>query len=140
MTGLSRKRGTSILEAMVSLTLLSTVLSVSLPLVVRHGRLLVDQRDYRLALDELTNQLDRLTALPNEELAAELQNLAVSPFTADRLANARLHGELEPAEIGSRLNLRLTWGGREQHQVSLAGWSIPAAQPTGEPAASELSP
>ena len=62
----------------VAFVLLSTVMSVATPLLVRHGRLLIDQRRYRLALDEVSNQLDRLTALSEEEARAALGQLELS--------------------------------------------------------------
>jgi hypothetical protein len=125
MTTTSSRRGTSALEVLVALTLLTSTLSLSLPLVVRHGRLLVDQRDYRLALDELSNQMDRLTALPENEVQTAREGLAVSEFAAARLSQAKLSREFEPVDIGGRLTLRLTWGGQEQHDVSMAAWIIP---------------
>ena len=63
------RRGTSALEVLVSFILLGGVLAISTPLVVTHGRLLKAQRNYRMALDELSNQLDRLSALPSAELS-----------------------------------------------------------------------
>jgi hypothetical protein len=50
------RRGTTILELLVSFSQLITVLSLSATLVVRHGRILTSSRQYRLALDELSNQ------------------------------------------------------------------------------------
>ncbi len=136
---LARKRrtglGTSAIEVIVALSLLTTTLTLSLPLVVRHGRLLTAQRHYRLALDELSNQLERLTALPEDKLAEALQRLAASPFTASRLPGVELSGQLEPADIGARLTLELTWDEPRQRAapVALAAW-IPAAsqQPSGQ--------
>ena len=119
------KRGTSSLEVLVAFTLLSSVLSLSLPLVVRHGRLLKDQRSYRIALDELSNQLDRLTALPETELLATLEQLAPSKFAETRLPSAELVGEFEPAEVGRRVTLRLSWNGPQRRRVSMAAWIIP---------------
>ncbi|MEX2316008.1 MAG: hypothetical protein WD669_02580 [Pirellulales bacterium] len=117
----------------MSCTLLTTVLAVATPLVVRHGRLLTAQRDYRVALDELSNQLERLTALPPRELAAELDNLKPSPHTAGRLRGAELRGELQPAEFGQRLTLRLAWDEpqRAKAPVVMAAWIFPNSPPPG---------
>jgi len=59
-----RRAGATSLEAMMGLTLLSAVLTFATPLIVRHGRLVTAQRNYRLALDEVSNQLERLRVLP----------------------------------------------------------------------------
>jgi len=117
------------------LTLLSSVLAFSTPLVVRHGRLLTSQRDYRLALDELSNQLERLSALPAAELPAAVARLAPSEFAATRLHGAELRAELSPANMGQRLTLRLSWDEpqRRAAPVTLAAWIIPDGQPSSNP-------
>jgi len=117
-------RGTSSLEILVAFSLLTTVMGVAMPLVVRHGRLLTAQREYRIALDELENQLDRLTALPETELSAAIKQLSPSEFVAARLHDAMLTGEITREEIGSRIMLRLSWDEthRREAPVMLSGW------------------
>ena len=116
------------MEALVALTLLTTVLSVSVPMVVRHGRLLTTQRDYRLALDELSNQLERLTALPTDALPAALANLTPSAWAAARLVDVDLQGSMERLEFAHRVTLRLSWDepGRQSAPLTLTGWVYPA--------------
>ena len=58
--------------------------------MVRHGRLLTSEQNYRLALDELSNQLDRLTALPGNEFSLAVKELQLTPFTAERLSDVKL--------------------------------------------------
>jgi hypothetical protein len=129
--GCPRRPGTSSIEVLVAFTLLSTALSLSLPLVVRHGRLLESCRHYRLALDELSNQLDRLTALPESDAQVALKQLKPSPFIAAHLPDAELTGQLQPADIGSRLTLRLSWDDIPQRPttVAMAAWILPAVTP-----------
>jgi hypothetical protein len=113
---------------------LTTALTLSLPLVVRHGRLLESCRHYRLALDELSNQLDRLTALPEADARAELEQLKPSSFIAAKLPGAELTGQLQPADIGNRLTLRLSWNDLPQRPttVPMSAWILPAGPlPTG---------
>src|SRR2546423_15470355 len=123
-----RRLATSVLEVIVSLTLLMSVLSVSLPLIVRHGRLLMVQQHYRLALDELSNQLDRLTGMRAEDVPLALKQLSVSPFTAARLVGAKLNAEMKPAEIGQRLTVRLTWKDSQDQSATMTGWVLPSRQ------------
>lgn len=120
---LSVRRGATVLEVLVACTLLSTVLSVATPLVIQHNRLLTAHRDYQLALDELSNQLERLTALPAAELPAALEKLSPSDLATAHLHDAQLTGELA-ADQGQRLTLHLTWGEpqRRSAPVSLAAW------------------
>jgi hypothetical protein len=121
--------GTSSLETLVALTLLTTALAFATPLAVRHGRLLTAQRDYRLALDELTNQLERLTALSAEERAAALERLTPSEFAAAHLRGAAFQADLHPADSGQFLTLKLSWDEpqRSAAPVQLTGWCPPNA-------------
>ena len=123
------RRGTSALEVLVSFTLLSSVLALSTPLVVAHGRLLKAQRDYRLALDELSNQLDRLTVTPEPDLPKALGELAASPLTASRLPGARLRGQVADTEFGKRVTVEIWWDepNRQAAPLRLAAWVLPRA-------------
>jgi hypothetical protein len=109
-------------------------------LVVRHGRLLIEQRNYRIALDELTNQLDRITALPEAEVPAAVAKLSPSEFAAARLSHIELAGEVAPADIGRRVTLRLTWGGLQPHTISMAAWLTPKPQQPADEQPREESP
>ena len=130
-TALRRSRpAASSIEVLVAFTLLSTALSLMLPLVVRHGRLLESCRHYRLALDELSNELDRLTALPPAEAKSAVAELAPSLFIATNLPGAKLTGELQPVDIGDRLSLQLSWDDMPEHptSVTMAAWILPTTQ------------
>jgi hypothetical protein len=118
----ANRRALSSLEVLVSLTLLLSVLSCSMVLIARHGRLLVAQRHYRIALDELSNQLDRITALPAADVPEAVKKVSVSHFAAERLPGAKLSGELKPADVGQRVNLRLVWKEHAEQAASLTGW------------------
>lgn len=119
------RAGLSTLDVLVALTLLTAVLSVSTPLLMRHARLLKSQRDYRLALDELSNQLDRLTAISTRELPDEINKLAPSEFLTERIPGIRLGGELKAAGDVTRVTLRLSWPESMHHPpVSLAAWVL----------------
>jgi len=117
----------STLEVLVALTLLMSVMSFSLTLIVRHSRLLVAQRHYRIALDELSNQLDRLTALPGDKVPQAVNQLSLSSFATERLPAAKLTAELKPADIGQRVLLHLTWNESYEESASMAGWVLPSA-------------
>jgi hypothetical protein len=113
------------LEVIVALTLLMSVLSVSLPLVFRHGHLLVAQRHYRQAMDEVSNQLDRLTSLKAADLGEALKHLSPSSFVAARLSNVKLHSEAKAEDGGQRVTLRLSWNDPREEQVTMTGWVFP---------------
>jgi hypothetical protein len=124
-----RRCGISSLEVLVSLTLLTSVLALATPLIVAHGRLLKQQRYYRLALDELSNQHERLSTLPAEELSAAIEALTPSPLATERLPGAALRGELADARFGRRLTLEIWWDepNRDAAPVRLTAWFASAA-------------
>jgi hypothetical protein len=121
------RRATTMLEVLVSFTLLISVLGVSAPLIVRQGRLMSGQRQYRMALDEATNQLERLSSLSETQCRKELDSLKPSELIAQRLPRVKLHGKLEAADIGQRLTLQLTWGDRPHAgtSITMAAWILP---------------
>jgi hypothetical protein len=125
------------IEMLVAFTLLTTALSLSLPLIIRHGRLLESCRHYRLALDEISNQLDRLTALPTTDASSALAKLAPSKLIADKLPGAKLSGVLQPADLGERLTLHLSWLETPEHPttLSMAAWFLPAGERSPDAAA-----
>jgi hypothetical protein len=124
-----RRAGTGALDLLVSFTLLVTAMCLAVPLIVQHGRVLKSQRNYRLALDEVANQLEHLTSQSPDAMPAAIQGLAPSDFVRQRLRAAKLSAELQPAESGSCIVLKLTW--REANQqstaVTLVGWAVPGA-------------
>lgn len=134
------RRATTSLELLVAFTLITAALTGATPLVVAHGRLLKAQRDYRVALDELSNQLESLTALPPAEVVQELSAIATSEFTASRLPGAQLRGQLGEGALGLHVTLELWWDepNRQAAPVRLTGWLKPQRGPA--PAANEEQP
>jgi hypothetical protein len=118
------RRGSTLVELLVGFLLIVTTLGVSAPLVVRHERLLIDADHYRIALDELTNQLGRLRATPAAQIDAALQQLKPSELTAQRLAGAKLAGNVESGDSGRRVKLQLSWDEPQRRTlpVELVAW------------------
>lgn len=129
---MNRRFGASSLECVVAFTLLSSALAFATPLVVKHRRLVTSQREYRLALDEVTNQLERLTALPSGEVEKAVEQLNLSEFAAERLPEAKLRGEIRSEEIGRQVTLSLTWVQPTAAPVTLTTWILPNRMATVE--------
>jgi len=128
------RSGSTALEALVAFTLLSAALTFTTPLVVQHSRLLKAQRDYRLALDEVSNQIERLSLLPTDELSGALSQLKPSELIAAKLPGAELGGQLDDSDIGRRLTLRLSWQVQgSPTTLSLFTWLLPASQGRAQP-------
>ncbi len=135
-----RRGGFTITELIVAATLLVVLMSVVGSLTVSSGRLWQDSRHYRLAIDELSNQLDRLTALDEDDLEVALVELAPSSQISSVLSNPILTAESISDENGTRLVLQLAWDRLgKKTPVTLVGWVNPL--PTSETAtANEETP
>lgn len=94
------------------------------PLVVKHRRLVNSQREYRLATDEVTNQFERLTALPSGRVEQAIEQLTLSTFAADRLPEAKLRGEIRSVEIGLQITVSITWEQPTAAPVTITGSGV----------------
>jgi hypothetical protein len=144
----ARRGGFTMIELLVSATLLMSIISLGATLSVQSGRLWQECRYQRLGLDELSGQLDRLTSLDQDQRAAALAELVPSEPILAALPNAQLTSEIITDRDGTRLILRLAWdrlGGSKQ--IVLVGWidPLPASaadlgQQTAEPEPEEQTP
>ena len=137
----SRSRlGTTIAEFVVACALLGSLMLFVVPSAIRIGRLQQALRHERIAMDEVTNQLDRLTQLPVDQLKQQVDNLTPSEFALSGLPNPGLSGTLRNSEGGYRLALEISWDspGRRAAPLSMATWIYPAA--TTEPGEEDPAP
>lgn len=118
--------GSAITELIVAATLLITGLSLLGTVAFRTGKLWQDTRHYQLAMDELTNQLERLTSLDEVEIDEQLAELTVSTTVEDILPSAKLSGRKLSDGNGTRVLLEIEWdrlGNSEP--LTLVGWISP---------------
>lgn len=124
------RRGITLFELLVAFSILGVIVSASAGLLVRNGRLLLSARNQRIAIDELSNQMERLRSLPLPEPGAFVPGPTPSAFAAARLPGATLSLVADPPRAGSerRVELAIEWNepGRRGHPLRLVGW-IPAA-------------
>lgn len=127
------RRGSIAAELLVAASLLVCMIGILTPLTVRTSRLWRESRQVRLAMGELSNQLDVLTSLDPDALAESLEDLAVSEEAELALPNANLRGEKVSDEHGTRLVLKIDWD-RPVKAVPLAlvGWIDAAAVESDE--------
>ena len=77
-------------------------------------------------MDELSNQLERLTSLPPADRKNALAELAVSEDLEAMLPTATLTANVENDENGTRIVLGLNWDRPGKPQpVTLVGWLDP---------------
>ena len=124
-----KRRGLMITELIVAATLLITALSLVVTLSFRTGKLWQDSRHYKLAVEELTNQLERLTVLDETELDAALAELETSETIQSALPNPRLSGTKLSDENGPRVILEIQWDRIGQAEpLTLVGWLVPTRE------------
>lgn len=124
-----RRSGLTLLELIVSATLFIGLISIAIPLTVRATRLWQDARCYRLAINELSNQLEDLTVLGDQERQQLLSDWKPSDELLHTLPAAKLTGETIDDADGKRLKLSLSWRrGLDAQPVTMVGWLHPERQ------------
>ena len=104
-----QRRGSTLTELIVAGGLLVTAFGLVGTCVVGGQRVQRMQREHTLAVDELSNQLERLTSLPPSEIDDRLQHLEPSAWLAERLPEARWTALRSSDELGDRIELQLQW-------------------------------
>jgi Tfp pilus assembly protein PilV len=124
------RRGTTLIECMVAASILTVAIATVTMAVFRIGRIWTDTGHYRIALQEVSNQLETLTQLPPDQAKTAIDSLVVSSDVARSLVDAKFSGELIQDEFGDRVKLALTWGDdRSNRPIHMTAW---LAQPTTE--------
>jgi len=127
ITSSHRRRGTTMIELIVACSLLATLILVVVPSVIRIGQVQRTMRHDRIALDEMSNQLERLTELPFSQINQEIPKLTASEFATNGLPNPQLSGEIEESELGYQIVLQMSWDspGRIAVPLRMATWIFP---------------
>lgn len=118
-----RRTGGMMVELVVAATLLVALIGTFTPMSLSAGRLWQQTRQHQLALDELSNQLDRLLVLSEPDRAAAIESLQPSAAALAALPEASLSAVQQSDRDGVRVKVELSW----QRAVpavplSLTGW------------------
>jgi len=131
----------ALLEIIVAATLITTGLAVIAKLTIASGRMWMQTRHERLALEELSNQLELLVAMQRNDRDEAIANLTPSPHITSSLVGASLEADFLRDQDGSRIALTIRWGDQHEEssdeeqqsilqgrtrQMSLVGWVDPA--------------
>ncbi len=121
--GRHSRHGGTIADLLVAATLLGMLITTLMTLTVQSGRLRQQTRQQQLALDELTNQLQRLLTLDEDKRTSSLEKLESSEEIKSSLPPFTLHAEEFDDKQGKWMQLTLTWHPpRNSPPVSLVGW------------------
>lgn len=120
---MSVRRGVTMIELVVAAVVMTMVMSLITSLCFRISCIWQDTGHYRVAVAELSNQLDQLTQMSPELVLEELETLQPSEHCKRTLHDPQLDGELSQSEIGTQIRLQLNWSRRHPGQpVELVGW------------------
>jgi len=133
-----RRRGITMVELVISSVMLLTVMTFVTSICFRVNLVWKDVNHHRVALGELTNQLEVLTLMTPEEANTALENLEASETCKRTLASPEMSGEAIEDDLGTRIVLRMAWHpDPEVKPVELAGWIISAKPASKKDASSD---
>jgi len=126
----SRRSAVTLTELVVAAAITISAMSMITTLAVRSVRLQQDTRHQQLVIDDLSNELEKLTGLPAGEREAAIAELAPSDYLRSALPSVAITAETIRDGDGERLMLSLNWDRPGNPQpVTLVGWLHPLADP-----------
>lgn len=121
--------GFTIIEVLVTAGLLTVVMSFVSSMVFRINNVWRDTGHQRAAMNELSNQLERLTLMTPDEVSAAIDSLQPSDTVSRTLADPKFSGELIEDDWGHRIVLKLDWQRPYPGKpVQLVGWLPPVSE------------
>lgn len=118
-----RRRGVTTIELVVSAMLLMAVMTFVTTLCFRINLVWKDIGHHRVAVGELSNQLESLQRMTPAEAQAAVESLEPSLLCRRTLRDPELEGELIADELGNRIVLQINWARRNPGQpIELAAW------------------
>lgn len=115
--------GVTLVELIVAATLVVSGLTVIGKLSVSTGRMWQQTRFEQFALEELSNQLEHLLALPAEQRDVALSQIVPSDLAISRLPDPVITSRLLGDQAGQRIELQISWNRvGPAKPMSLVGW------------------
>ena len=113
----------TVIELVVSAMLLVTVMTFMTTLCFRVNLVWKDIGHHRVAVGELSNQLEELQRMTPEDVEDELTNLQPSELCQLTLRDPKLTGRLVKDELGNRIDLEINWTRQNPGQpIVLSAW------------------
>lgn len=117
------RRAFLLTEVVVAAMVLSVAITVLTQIWVRTPRLQRDTRQHRIAVEEASNQLDRLAALDETARANQLVRLNLSPIAEQALPSVSISAGESNSEAGRRITVIVSWDRfGERSRVALTQW------------------
>jgi hypothetical protein len=131
-----QRRGITAIELVVSAMLLMTVMTFVTTLCFRINMVWQDIGHHRVAVGELSNQLESLQRMTPAEAQEALGTLQPSALCRRTLRDPELDGEMIKDDLGNRIVLKINWTRQNPGQpIELAAWlATDSSSPTeGQP-------
>ena len=123
-----QRSGISMAELVASAAVLTLLMSMVTGMCYRISTIWKDVGHHRVALVELSNQLDRLTTMEVEQAREELESIAATSTCSRTLRDPKLKGELVETDLGTQVNLELNWTRvNPGTPVRFSGWIVKEA-------------
>ena len=123
------RSGITSVELIISSILLITVISFVTTICFQINLVWKDIHHHRVAMGELSNQLEELTQLSRVSAEEAINDLQPSSVCVRSLRNPVLQGELTDDAFGTRIVLQINWDRRNPGKpIELVGW-ITSDQP-----------
>ena len=120
-----QRRGLVAMEMLVAIVVLCATVTVVTGLLFKCGMIWRDVSQYRVAVHELSAQLEELTLMDANSVTERIGELKPSAVSAERLPDAKLSGLLVKDSLGTRVELSINWKRMvESKPVVLCGWLI----------------
>lgn len=117
------RSGITLVELMVAATLVVSGLATIGKLSIASGRMWQQTRHEQVALEELSNQLERLIALPPAQRGDAIAQLKPSALAAGRLPGVTITAQSLEDHAGQRIALQINWErSAPAKPLTLVGW------------------
>ena len=121
----SNRRGFTSMEMLAAAVILCATVTVVTNLLFKCGMVWRDVSQHRVAMHELSAQLEGLTLMEADSVAEKIGQLKPSAICSDRLPEAKLTGSLVEDSLGVRIELSINWKRAvESKPMVLCGWLI----------------
>lgn len=128
-----QRGGVSSIEFLVSFSVMVTVMTFATSMTLNISRVWRDIEHQRLAVSELSNQLEELVRLSGEDLNQRVSQIEPSEFCNQGLDEPRISAKISSDALGQRIDLELAWKRHPvEKKVRLSGWAIDEQEKSAE--------
>lgn len=128
-----QRGGVSSIEFLVSFSVMVTVMTFATSMTLNISRVWRDIEHQRLAVCELSNQLEEITQLSGEDLIQRVDQIELSEFCNQGLDEPRISAKISSDVLGQRIDLELAWKRHPvEKKVRLSGWAIDEQEKSAE--------